>query len=183
METTKETLNDEHATQAETPDMVQAKTDTGDEVQQLREQLLRKAAEFENFRKRTLEEKAQMVGRANEVLLLELLPVMDDFERALESARPSHGGDPLFTGMELVYTKFKATLARSGATPMETIGTPFDVDFHDALMQAPSADHAPGTVIGENLRGYLYNGRVLRHAQVIVAAEPADAEKDGASKR
>jgi molecular chaperone GrpE len=149
------------------------------EVAALKDQLLRKAAEFENFRKRTRDEQADLARYANERLIAEQLPVLDDLARSLAAGREHPNFETFFAGIELVYIKWMKILEARGLKPIASAGRPFDVEFHDALLQLPRADLAPGTIIDEIESGYLLHDRVLRHAKVTVAAEPPAAEGAG----
>ena len=153
-------------------------TDGGDAVEQkiveieqllndTRDQLLRRTAEMDNMRRRHQQEREQLIFEGNKRLILDLLTVVDDLERTLEHA--SEEKDPMTQGIELVYKNFIKTLERYGANPMETVGQPFDPMKHDALMEEPRTDVAPGTVTREIQRGYMLNDSVLRHAKVFVA--------------
>ncbi len=139
-----------------------------------KERYIRLAAEFDNFRKRSARQYADIIKNANEELLLELLGILDDFQRALESVSvdddKTMGEDENFlTGMKLVYEKLLATLERKGVISMEVLGKPFDPVYHEAVMQSPS-DEKEGTVISVVLPGYLMNKKVIRHARVVVAS-------------
>ena len=138
-----------------------------------KDQLLRKAAELENYRRRTETDISNIIRNANEGLLLSLLPVLDDFERSLKHRTDSTESDPVTQGIQLIYTKLLRILEGHGLVPFESTGRPFDVEYHDALLQMPSADHPPQTVLEEVERGYKLNDRVIRHAKVIVSALPA----------
>ncbi len=138
----------------------------------LKDQLLRKAADFENFRKRAEAEYAAVIKNANESLLLALIPTLDDFLRSLKSSRDQRDYDAFYRGVELIYNKFSRTLENEGLVPFESVGKPFDVHFHDALLQIPRKDVPPHTVVEEVERGFMLNGRVLRHAKVVVSSAP-----------
>ena len=138
----------------------------------LRDQLLRKAAEFENYKRRTEAEYANIVRSANESLITALLPIVEDFLRSLNAAPP--GDNPFTKGVELIYQKLMAVLEARGLKAFDAVGKPFNVDEHDALLQVPRADVPPGTVVEEIARGYRLNDRVIRHARVIVASAPAE---------
>jgi molecular chaperone GrpE len=138
-------------------------------LEETRDQLLRRTAEMENMRRRHLQEREQLIFEANRRLILDLLSVVDDLERTLEHA--SEEKDPLTQGIELLYKNFMKTLERYGVKPMQTVGEEFDPHKHDALMQEPRTDVAPGMVTREIQRGYLLNDSVLRHAKVFVAKE------------
>jgi molecular chaperone GrpE len=139
------------------------------ELAALREQFLRKAAEFENYKKRRESEFIQLISNANAELLVKLLPVLDDLRRCLKSDQNSKDFDALFQGVELIYKKLYKILEDQGLKPIEAIGQPFDPEKHSALLQIDSSEHPPGTVVEEHVRGYTMNGRVLRHSQVIVS--------------
>lgn len=148
---------------------------------QYKDQLLRKAAEFENYKKRIENDSANLVRYANEDLIEKLLPVIDDFDRsfnALKNLKNTLGesvsveSDSIIKGIELIYNKFKRILELQDVKPLDVLGKPFDPTLHDALMMMPSADHPPHTVIQEVERGYTLHDRVIRHAKVIVSAEP-----------
>ncbi len=145
------------------------------EVETLRDQLLRKVAEFENYRRRTQEEQKLLVQTGMEILMKDLLPVLDDLDRSVQAARNHDDVAALQQGIEAIARKLLTTLEQRGLKRMEVVGTPFDVTYHEALMQMPAPDAEPGSVVTEVTPGYLSHDRVLRHARVIVAADP-DAE-------
>jgi molecular chaperone GrpE len=150
-----------------------------EEAAALKEQLLRRAAEFENFRRRTREEQADVARYAIERLLLEQLPVIDDLRRSLAAGKEHPDFETFYAGIELVYAKWMKALAARGLRPMEVVGTPFNVDLHDAMLVLPCPGAAPGTVIDEIETGYMLHDRVLRHAKVTVAAgDPGGAERE-----
>ncbi len=135
----------------------------------LREQFLRKAAEFENYKKRRESEFIQLISNANAELIARLLPVLDDLERCLKSDQNSKDFDTLFQGVELIYKKLYKILEDQGLKPIEATGQPLDPEKHAALLQVESKEHPPGTVVEEHVRGYMMNDRVLRHSQVLVS--------------
>jgi molecular chaperone GrpE len=162
-------------------DMLSAKiVELENNVAQYKDQLLRKAAEFENYKKRIENDSANLIRYANEDLIEKLLPVIDDFDRsfaALKSMRetdtevPAPESESFRKGIELIYNKFKRILELQGIKPLDVVGKPFDPSLHDALMMLPSADHPPYTVLQEVERGYTLNDRVIRHAKVVVSSE------------
>lgn len=141
----------------------------------LKDQLLRKAAEFENYKRRTDGEYLNLIRNANENLLLALLPVLDDLSRSLKSGKEKPDFDLFYRGIELIETKLIRTLEGEGLKAFDSTGKPFDVAFHDALLMIPREDVPPHTVVEEVERGYMLNDRVLRHAKVIVSTEPPEA--------
>lgn len=147
-----------------------------------KDQLLRKAAEFDNYKKRTEAEYVTLVKNANEGLISSLIPILDDFTRSMKSGREVKEHESFFKGVELIYNKFVKLLESHGLFPFESVGKPFDVDYHDALMQVPRSDIPPHTVVDEIERGYKLFEKILRHAKVIVSAEPqqqSDGRSDG----
>jgi molecular chaperone GrpE len=143
-------------------------------IEQLKDQLLRKAAEFENYKRRSEADTASIVRFANERLLKALLPVLDDFDRSLKAGREKGADDPFFRGVELVASKLTRVMMQEGLEPFSSVGEPFDVGLHDALMQLPRSDVPPHTVVEEVERGYRLHDKVLRHAKVVVSASPED---------
>ena len=136
-----------------------------------RDRYLRGAAEFDNARKRGAREREEYTRYANEALLRELLPVLDNFERALQAAR----GEPaaaVTAGVELIQRELLRVLEKFGVTSFTSVGQPFDPERHEAIARVPAEGYPEGTVVDETARGYLLNGRVLRPAMVTVASSP-----------
>ncbi len=126
-------------------------------------------AEFDNFRKRTLREKSEIIKNAGENVLKGLLPIVDDFERGLEASAKESDAASIRTGMELIYNKLVKYLAQNGVTPIESTGKPFDADLHEAIANVPVADESQrGQVIDTLTKGYMLNDKVIRHAKVAV---------------
>lgn len=136
---------------------------------QLKDQLLRKAAEFDNYKRRTENDFASLARFAGENIIVQLLPVLDDFNRSLKSIKEKSESDSFTKGIELIYSKFLKVLEGQGLKTMEVVGKEFNVDFHDALMQMPRADVPPHTVLEEVEKGYLLFDKVIRHAKVVVS--------------
>jgi len=141
----------------------------------LKDQLLRKAAEFETYKRRTEGEYLNLIRNANENLLQALLPILDDLSRSLKAGKEKPDFDLFYRGIELIESKLVRTLEGEGLKAFDSEGKPFDVAFHDALLMIPRPDVPPHTVVEEVERGYMLNDRVLRHAKVIVSTEPPDA--------
>ncbi len=137
------------------------------------DRLLRLQADFDNFRKRTARERAEVHARSLEDLMQELLPVLDHFEMGLASAGRQGSDSAVFQGLALVLDQFRAALTRFGLAPIETVGKPFDPNLHESVAMMPSAEHPRDTVVTETRRGYVLGGRLLRAAQVVVSAGPA----------
>lgn len=140
-----------------------------EEYNKLKEQLLRKAAEFDNYKKRTEKEFIQLITNANAELMTELLPIVDDLERSIQSTQETEDIANLHKGVELIYKNLIKVFDKRGVKPIEAIGKEFDPEKHDALMQVDSNAHPSGTIVEEHLKGYVMNERVLRHSQVIVS--------------
>ena len=134
----------------------------------LKDQLLRLAAEFENYKKITSREIENRIKNANEDLILNLLPVLDDFERSLEAGKKIHKFKTFYEGVELIYNSFKNLLKKYGVEPIESVGQPFDVDVHEAMMMVEDKSKPSNMVTQEHQKGYRLNGKVIRHAKVVV---------------
>ena len=145
------------------------------EVEDARNRLLRNAADFDNYRKRVQRERDDLVVYANETLLRDLLPVLDNLERAVEAGPAPSGGDQLSEGVQMVVTQFRALLERCGVQRIIAKSMPFDPSRHEAMQQRFSDEHEPGTVIDELQRGYLFRDRLLRPSIVVVSASPVES--------
>lgn len=140
-----------------------------EEIENLKDQFLRKVAEFENYKKRTLKEKTELILNGAEKTVDAILPVIDDFERALATAQKSDDIAALKEGMELIYKKLMKTLEGLGVRKIETEAKDFDVDFHEAVAMVPGVeDERKGKVIDCIQTGYTLNEKVIRHAKVAV---------------
>ena len=139
-------------------------------VSEERDKYLRLSAEFDNYRKRTLKEKAELIKNGAEKTLTAILPVLDDFERALKNMEASEETKAMKEGVELILNKFQKILGQEGLQKIETEGKDFDVDFHEAiaLIPAPSED-LKGKILDCVQTGYMLNEKVIRHSKVAVA--------------
>jgi len=161
--------------------------DRAHEIERLKEELAastdqvkRQAAEFQNYRRRTEQEKAQSVSLGKSLVISSLLDVVDDFYRSLEATGQAEADaegelspayQSLKSGVELVFQKLMSELEKLGVVPIESVGLPFDEELHEAMMQQPAAEgQEAGIVLQEIQRGYKMGDRVLRHARVIVSA-------------
>jgi molecular chaperone GrpE len=140
---------------------------------QLKDQLLRKAAEFDNYKRRTENDFAALTKFAGENIISQLLPVLDDFNRSLKSVKEKRENDSFTKGIELIYAKLLKVLEAQGLKTMDVVGKEFSVDLHDALMQMPRADVPPHTILEEVDKGYMLFDKVIRHAKVVVSTSPA----------
>ncbi len=145
------------------------------EVEEYKDKLLRRVAEFENYKKRLEADFSNAVKYANEKLLLEILPIIDDLERSLESGQEKPDFNSFYQGIKMIYNKLMKVLKSHGVKPFESVGKQFDVYYHEALLRIPRDDVPPDTVIDEVERGYMYYDKVLRHAKVIVSS-PVDKQ-------
>jgi molecular chaperone GrpE len=141
------------------------------QAQELHDRLLRTAAEFENFKKRTKKEVDESMQKGREQMLKEVLPVIDNLERALKHAPGPHD-DPLVKGVAMVEKQLLQALEKFGVTRFSALGQPFDPNMHDAIQQVETSEHPAGTVAQEYSSGYLSNGKLLRPAMVAVAKKP-----------
>lgn len=149
------------------------------ERDELNEKLLRKAAEFENYRKRMADEKQRRHASGKLEAVRPILEVLDDMERSLNAADdldadsdPEAAFESLKSGVEMVHQKFLTALKNLDVEPIDAEGEPFDEAYHEAMMRQPSADAEPGTVLQEIRKGYVMDDRVIRHSRVVVATDP-----------
>lgn len=137
------------------------------EIADLRERLIRSQADFENYKRRMAREKEELAVYANQKLLLNLLPVLDNLERAL-ATQPATGDEKLRQGVEMTARSFREILAKEGVSPIEAVGRPFDPNEHEAVMTEESTEHEDGTVLFEFQKGYRLGDRVIRPSMVKV---------------
>jgi molecular chaperone GrpE len=139
------------------------------ELEELKDKHLRLQAEFDNYRRRTLKEKADLITSGGERSLKDLLPVVDDLERAMESIKSAQDVEAVKEGMELILNKFKDYLTKQGVAEIEAKDVAFDVDKHEAVAKFPApSEEMKGKVIDVTKKGYTFNGKVIRYAQVVV---------------
>ena len=140
------------------------------EIEKEKKEYLFLMAEFDNFRKRPLRERTDLVKSAAEKTLKGILPIVDDFERGLDAIKDSTDAEAVKEGMQLIYNKLVKYLADNGVKAMESTGAAFDADLHEAVAMIPAPlDDKKGTVSDTVEKGYMLNDRVLRHAKVVVA--------------
>ena len=169
------------------------KESAGSELEKLRQQLetkemeakesydrfLRQVAELENFKKRMAREKGEAIRYAHEGLVRDLLPILDNLERAAEHAKGGENGKPLVEGIEMVLKGFLEVLNKYGVTQISALGELFNPEKHEAIAQVESEEHEPNTVVDEHHRGYYLLDRLLRPSLVSVAKSPESKEKKG----
>ncbi|WAC39472.1 nucleotide exchange factor GrpE [Pedobacter sp. SL55] len=141
------------------------------QVAELNDKYLRLFAEFDNFKRRTQKERVELLQTAGKDIVVSLLPVLDDFERAIKATEKSTEVAPVREGIELVQTKLKSILSQKGLKEIESLNTPFDTDLHEAITQIPSpTEEQKGKVIDQLEKGYTLNDKVVRFAKVVVGA-------------
>lgn len=156
------------------------------ERDELNDRLLRKAAEFDNYRRRMDREKRRRREAGKLEVIEPMLEVLDDFERSLDAAKELQetqdaetAYDSLKGGVEMVFRKLRDELQSLGVEPIDAEGEPFDEHLHEAMMRQPTDEAEPGTVLQEIRKGYKMEDRVIRHSRVVVAAEPTEEEEAG----
>ena len=166
-----DSTNKEESTEsAETPEVEIAPLEAATaEIAELKKQILYKVAEFDNYRKRVIKEKADLIMNGGEKVITAILPVMDDMERALEQMRKAEDVQAVVEGVELIQKKFMGILEKQGVKPIETKDADFDVEVHEAIAQFPApSEEMKNKVVDCTLKGYKLNEKVIRHAQVVV---------------
>jgi molecular chaperone GrpE len=148
------------------------------QVEEYKDKLLRKAAEFENYKRRSENDQLNLINYSGENLIIKLLPVIDDFERSMKHMENVKDVDSIKDGIKLVYDKFLKILEDQGVKKIEAIGKPFDVNYHEALMQRKDDSVTAHTVLDELEKGYLYKDRVIRHTKVIVSEDTTHSAKE-----
>ena len=140
-----------------------------EKADELNDKYLRLYSEFDNYRKRTIKEKLDLSKTASEGVISELLPVLDDFERAIESTANSNDCDAVKEGVNLIYNKFKGIMEKKGLKPIIAIGEEFDTDFHEAITYIPaSSKDLKGKIVDEIEKGYLLSDKVIRFSKVVI---------------
>ena len=169
-ETTAEDTPQEESQEEEKELTVEEKLDKAtEEIADLKNQLLRKIAEFDNYRKRTIKEKTELILNGGEKTIVSILPVIDDMERALKNMQKAEDVAAVLEGVELIYKKFLDILEKQGVKTIKTENEDFNVDLHEAIAQLPApTDEMKGKILDCTLTGYTMNDKVIRHAQVVV---------------
>ena len=172
----KKMQNKEEGLEVEENETIEQVEETVSEIDQLQNDLneskdkyLRLYAEFENFKKRTVKEKLELMKNAAQDTIKNLLPVMDDFDRAKLSAEDDGTNESFSEGVTLVYNKLHSSLANMGVTAMESTGEVFDPELHEAVTEIPVPDESmKGKIVDTILTGYYLNDKIIRHAKVVV---------------
>lgn len=164
-----EVASENAADQSQSNTNPQENQDCNDKIQELQEKYLRLYSDFENFRKRAGRERIDLIQNANKDLLLELLPVYDDFERAVESIDKVEDTQALIEGFKFIFSKFQRLLQQAGLSEIEAIGTTFDPEYHDAITKIPAPDaEMKGKIVDQIQKGYKLNDKIIRHSKVVV---------------
>ncbi len=143
--------------------------EANEKIASLEDKYLRQAAEFDNYRKRTMKEKAELIKNGGERAIESILPVLDDFERAIENMSKDEKSADVLTGVELIYNKFVGILKQNGLEKIEAAGEDFNTDYHEAIALVPTPDESlKGKVLDCIQTGYTLNEKVIRHAKVAV---------------
>jgi molecular chaperone GrpE len=174
------TTKEEKPTEGDPVDALKAKiAELEQSVASYKDQLLRRAAEFENYKKRIENDISALTKFSNEELIVQLLPILDDLGRSLKAAKEQPNSESFHKGVELIYNKFLKALEVQGVKEVESVGKPFDVYYHDALMEIPKEDVPHHTVIDEVEKGYTLHGKVIRHARVILSSQAVEQPTGG----
>lgn len=163
--------DDNHVKEDDNPEVCEEESEKlRSELDEYKDKYLRLMAEFDNYRKRVLKEKSELILNGGEKVISSILPVLDDIERAEESMTTIEDSKSFQEGVSLIFEKLKTILEKNGLKKMDTVGEQFNVDFHEAIAMVPGQpDELRGKVIDSVQTGYLLNDKVLRHAKVAVA--------------
>ena len=168
-ETSENPENQENSEDSENSEEQDPQEKAQAEIAELKNQLLYKVAEFENYRKRTLKERAELILNGGEKFITSILPILDDMERAIENGTKTDDPEVLREGMTLIHQKFMKTLESQGVSKIDTENADFDTDLHEAVAMVPGmGDDKKGKVIDCLQQGYKLNDKVIRHAKVAV---------------
>lgn len=162
-------MEDQPSTEGQENQQNPAEPSNEDKIKELNDKYLRLYSEFDNFRRRTAKERLDLYKNAGQEILSELLPVLDDFDRALLAMTEDADIKAISEGVKLVHQKFKATLENKGLKHFEAVGEPFDPDFHEAITKIPAPKKKlKGKVVDVIEQGYMLNDKVIRYAKVVV---------------
>jgi molecular chaperone GrpE len=168
-ETISGSWNSSEAKQANEVPVIDNEKELQLKVDELQDKYIRLMAEFDNFRRRTLKEKTELIKFAGEDILVSLLPVIDDFERGLQVMDKTTEVEPVKLGVQLIYNKFKDFLVQRGVKEVESLNKDFDVELHEALTKIPAPEEdLKGKVLDVVQKGYILNDKVIRYAKVVV---------------
>ena len=163
-------MTNEQISEENTEENAHSTDNLSEELEKVKDAYVRLMAEYDNFRKRTIKEKADLIKNGGEKVLIGLLPVIDDFQRAQENLEKATDLDAVKEGIDLIYNKFLSFLQQNGVKPIEALGEVFDADLCEAVAMIPAQDEEnKGKVIDSVQTGYTLNDKVIRHAKVVVA--------------
>ena len=164
-----ETSQENEAPLTEEEKLAQELEKANEQIEEQKDKYLRLSAEFDNYRKRTMREKMELTKTAGESILVSILPVLDDFERAIKHMPETDNLEALQNGVELIYNKFKAYLTQKGVTEIEAINQVFNTDLHEAITKLPApTPEMKGKILDCLEKGYILNDKVIRFAKVVV---------------
>ncbi|MBN2789542.1 MAG: nucleotide exchange factor GrpE [Candidatus Delongbacteria bacterium] len=164
-----EEVNDTKGNLQETAENENVSSNLEKEIFEYRDKLVRKAAEFENYKKRTSEEFLRLIETATENLIIKLLPVIDDMNRFQDNYKPEMRSDDLKKGIDLIFDKYMSILKTSGLEEIDAVGKEFDPELHEALLQVENPDVESNIIVDQHQKGYTLKNKVIRHSKVIVA--------------
>ena len=168
-QTTKKTDSKKAPKKTKKPKTEEKLEELGKKLEEINDKYLRLSAEFDNYRKRTLKEKSELIKTAGESILINLLPVIDDFDRAMQSITEAKDVDALKSGMELIYNKFKEFLTQNGVNEIEAMHKDFDTDLHEAVTNIPApSEELKDKIVDVIQKGYLLNDKVIRYSKAVV---------------
>lgn len=168
-ETEKTAAETQEQAETEKTEQVDELTKTQEELANMKDKYLRLSAEFDNYRKRTMKEKAELILNGGEKSISSILPIVDDFERALKNMETAEDVAAVREGVELIYNKFMTVLGQNGVKVIETKEQPLNTDFHEAIAVIPApAEELKGKILDCVQPGYTLNDKVIRHAKVVV---------------
>ena len=164
-----ETSQENEATLTEEEKLAQELEKANEQIEEQKDKYLRLSAEFDNYRKRTMKEKAELILNGGEKSISSILPIVDDFERALKNMETATDVAAVKEGVELIYNKFMSVLGQNGVKVIETKEQPLDTDYHEAIAVIPAPNEAlKGKILDCVQTGYILNDKVIRHAKVVV---------------
>lgn len=164
-----ETSQENEAPLTEEEKLAQELEKANEQIEEQKDKYLRLSAEFDNYRKRTIKEKAELILNGGEKSISSILPVIDDFERAIKTMETAKDVSAVKEGVELIYNKFMAVLAQNGVKVIETKDQPLDTDYHEAIAVIPApSEEQKGKILDCVQTGYTLNDKVIRHAKVVV---------------
>ncbi|MDP3829781.1 MAG: nucleotide exchange factor GrpE [Ignavibacteriaceae bacterium] len=158
-------------------------TELENELADHKDRLIRKIAEFDNYKRRTENDQLNLFKYAAESFIIKMLPVIDDFERSIIHSADAKDVNTLVNGVKMIYEKFMKLLEDQGVKKIDAVGFPFDVHYHEAMLQRPAEGVSPHTVLDEIETGYIYKDKVIRHSKVIVSDDSGVEQNEEQSEK